>query len=405
MTIRRQPLSEGTLLRGNLRQYRLKHEIGEGGYSLVYAAEAENREWVVKELFYEACCIRNSTTGMLEPKQGMAQIHERQRNNCRKEWQLFKDYRDSHIVELVDFVEANNTCYLVMPFVKGESLLDLLMRGPVDAQEMLRILKPIAGALDRLHHKSVIHRDVKPDNIWIRGVDRSPMLLDTGAARSLDVARTKATNLETMMGAPELRGPSESKIYGKVGPATDVFALAGVCACALTGKEPPDPTIRELQLRSHSPDPLVNWPLPVAPCVTKVIRWGLSLKVVDRPQSPSAFIEALEKALAGVEVNTKTSTIHTRKEPIPESGKKQIKTDPASSTAAWIMAATTMLVPIVLLLLVFEGDEFLALLAFAVPHFGSILWCLSWRQARRQSLQPVDVVPVLNVIEVLKSRP
>ena len=92
-------------------------------------------------------------------------------------------FRHRNIVRVERYFEANGTAYLVMEYEDGESLTERLERGEKPGEDELeRILFPLLEALRLVHRAKLLHRDIKPDNIYLRK-DGSPLLLDFGAAR------------------------------------------------------------------------------------------------------------------------------------------------------------------------------------------------------------------------------
>lgn len=414
----KRPLAVGTLLKG---RYRIRHLMGEGGFSLVYAAErvgrSNNDPCVIKELFDGDRCERTSSGDALAPMAEQEALHEHQRQRCREEWEAQRGFRHPHVVEMLDFFEANNTCYFVMPFVPGESLQDRVTRSPLSLNEVLRITRSLAEGLDALHMRRILHRDVKPENVWLRQDDGSPLLLDTGAARTLEGSRRKgATGLITFLGAPELRGPLEQRLYGNVGPATDVYALAGLCAYSLTGQEPPDHSAR-LDANGAALDRLEAWPLPVSEAVAAAIRIGLRLNVAERPQSPGAFCELLEFA----HTKGKLPAAHPALAPRPRPHEPQ-RGPPANlapqkeklprrarlvvqvNTAAWLAVVGCNASLLLLLALLFD-DELLALAVFMPAFILNLLFQQRRRAAQGQPLRPLDMVPIVNLLVTDRARP
>jgi serine/threonine protein kinase len=417
---RRVPLPAGTLLNGC---YSVKHLMAEGGFSLVYAAESQGRQWVIKELFDQDRCSRNAETGSLEPLDGQAGLHERQLQRARGEWTEFRSVKHRHIVELADFFETNGTGYFVMPFTPGESLMERVDRAPLQIGELLALLTPIAEALEFLHSRRMMHRDVKPDNIWIRKSDGQPMLLDMGAARSLEVSKKKhATSIFTMLGAPELRGPNERSIYGEVGPATDVFAMAGISAYALTGREPPDPAIRVIEGDAKS---LHVWPMPVSEPLRESILWGLKLNVRDRPQTAKQFLTTLNNAhirnqfppvrsvngdvrnttnpiasVAGPQIDGKVPAPLYGKRLLTKGSKKvqQVNSQESRTAIDWVVAGMACVFLAALLEVASPLPRFIGLMIFLIAHAATVIVCSVRRRAIGQRLLPVDITPVLNLV-------
>lgn len=388
----RQPLTAGRLPG---TAYQIRQLLAEGGFSLVYMADGPQGQVVVKELFDNDRCRRRSGGLQLEPLEGQAVIHERQKQRCREEWSRFQGFHHPHIVRLLDFFETNNTCYTVMPFVEGESLLDRVVRMPLSLPELMAIIHPLADALDTLHHQSVIHRDVKPDNIWLRASDGAPVLLDTGAARTIERSRRGGSRLLTMLGAPELLGQKQTNRYGQVGPATDVFALAGVCAFALSGQEPPDATLRGLST-DPAGDVLAQWRLPVHEEVTAVIRSGMALKVVDRLQSPGSFARALEQASRSHSISAISSGSEAASR-----GPTDIAIPSPGRVLDWLSAVISNTALATVAAMLTPDDPLLGVTLFLVLHMATVIYCAVRRSRCGERLKALDMLPLANLVFII----
>jgi serine/threonine protein kinase len=121
--------------------------------------------------------------------------------------------------------------WVVMEFVDGETLAQLITRGPLPLNEVTAVGRAVAEALDHVHAQGRIHRDVKPANVQVR-TDGGVKLMDFGIARLVDAARVTSTGL--MVGTASYLAPEQ--VAGEpVGPATDVYALGLMLLEALTG--------------------------------------------------------------------------------------------------------------------------------------------------------------------------
>jgi len=124
--------------------------------------------------------------------------------------------------------------YLVMAFVDGKSLDQVLAEGPMAVDHALDLAADVAAGLAAAHRAGVVHRDVKPANI-VCGNDGVPRLVDFGIARADDL--TAMTRADSVLGTASYLSPEQAR--GEVpGPASDVYALGCVLHEALTGKPP-----------------------------------------------------------------------------------------------------------------------------------------------------------------------
>lgn len=146
-----------------------------------------------------------------------------------------------HIVSVHDFGNADlpsgeTTAYLVMEFVEGKSLADLIAeRGRIDAREMMPIIAATAEALQHAHDRGIIHRDIKPGNILVRARDGQAVLTDFGIARSGASGDLTATG--AVMGTASYIAPEQAEGTGVL-PASDMYSLGVVAFHGLTGHRP-----------------------------------------------------------------------------------------------------------------------------------------------------------------------
>jgi serine/threonine-protein kinase len=157
-----------------------------------------------------------------------------------QETRLTAELRHPHVVDVLDLGEdMDGTPFLVMELLRGESLeVALRTRSVLPPAEALSIVLPIMGALATVHDAGVVHRDVKPDNIFLSRDPRGqivPKLLDFGIAKSCE------GNIETragaVLGTPEYMAP-EQLLRAAATPATDVFAIGAVLYRCLYGSAP-----------------------------------------------------------------------------------------------------------------------------------------------------------------------
>ncbi|THV33925.1 serine/threonine-protein kinase [Glycomyces buryatensis] len=147
------------------------------------------------------------------------------------------------IVSVHDYGEAplpsgDTTAYLVMEYVQGQSLADILsQRGALPANELMPIIASIADALQHAHDRGIIHRDIKPGNILVRTSDGQAVLTDFGIARSGSAGDLTATG--AVMGTASYLAPEQAEGTGVL-PASDMYSLGVVAFHGLTGRRPFD---------------------------------------------------------------------------------------------------------------------------------------------------------------------
>jgi formylglycine-generating enzyme required for sulfatase activity/serine/threonine protein kinase len=202
-------------------RYRIVRELGRGAMGTVYLAtdrKLDDRPVAVK--MPAAVLARNP----------------RAVRNLKQEALLAMQLSHPHIVTLRSFEETADGVFLVMDYVDGRTLEEVLSeRGTLPEEEVLRLFRPVAEAIDFAHSKKVIHRDIKPSNILI-AADGTPLVTDFGIAREMRDSYTRTTGKVTggtlpYMSPEQLRGDAPA-------PAQDVYSLAAAMYECLTGNPP-----------------------------------------------------------------------------------------------------------------------------------------------------------------------
>jgi cyclic di-GMP phosphodiesterase len=200
-----------------------------------------------------------------------------------------------NILSVFDFGDEDGVPFLVLELVQGGSLEDRL-QGPMDLQEVVWLLGPIASALDYAHSEGVVHRDIKPSNILIHR-DGTPTLADFGLAKIAHLA-LKLTRAGSVLGTPEYMSP-EQVTDEDIGPASDRYSLAVVAYQMLTGRVPfraQTPVavlMAHLQATVPSPHELAG---ELSAHLEDALRRGLAKNPADRYPTASQFVAALTPA-------------------------------------------------------------------------------------------------------------
>ncbi len=280
-------LPPGTLLQG---RYRIGRVLGEGGFGITYLGLDENlgRLVAVKEYFPTSFVLRENSVslgvtcytsqGQDFYKKGREQFLQEARTMARLD-------KAREIVRVMDFFSANNTAYLVMEFLEGETLKELVARrGPIPAEELLDLMRPVVAAVGTMHRAGILHRDVSPDNVMVLK-DGGVKLMDFGCARELEGGRTMTVVLKHGF------APLEQYTGRGQGPWSDVYSLSATLYYCLTGKVPP----RAVE-RSGEADELTA-PTSLGTVLTpeqeRALLKGLAVRTRDRWQSAEEFYGAL----------------------------------------------------------------------------------------------------------------
>jgi serine/threonine protein kinase len=275
-----QHLPVGTRLKGG--RYTLGKVLGQGGFGITYlgADTQENRPVAIKELFPEGSSRRANSRNVVPPTSllgaGFAETMEKFEDEAR----VMARFNHPGIVRVFDIFEENGTAYLVMEFLKGQTLGKRIEKqGRLPAHEVQDIALKLLDALEVVHGAGMLHRDIKPDNVFLHQ-DGRVVLIDFGSARQFAQGKTlQHTQLVTPGYAPlEQYGTA-----GKFGPYTDLYALGATLYHALMGVVPPAATDR---VQSNQP---LRLPRETPDGLEQAVNRALEIRVDRRPQSVAEF--------------------------------------------------------------------------------------------------------------------
>jgi len=277
----------GTLLRGSgSRVYQLGAAKGQGGFGITYAALdlTTNTRVAIKEYYPTRCAVRDHMNGVT-PATGQLEAYRSGMHSFLEEAKTLSTVGAlSSVVSIRDYFEANGTAYLVMEYVEGDPLHEVVAKtGPMREDVLMPVLKDLMRDLSILHRANVIHRDISPDNL-ILTPQGTLKLLDFGAARSMQDGKSMTVMLKAGF------SPVEQYQSKGQGPYTDVYALAGTIYYCLTGKVPPTAIDRITE------DELVP-PTQLGAKLEKrreeALLWAMAVQPSARPQNMDIFTNAM----------------------------------------------------------------------------------------------------------------
>lgn len=192
------------------------------------------------------------------------------------------------VVEIKDTFQDNNTSYIVMEYLEGETLKERIEREKkLDVEETLTIVKSILTTLEQVHKGEIIHRDIAPDNIYLC-TDGRIKLLDFGASRYATVQHSKSLSVILKEGyAPE----EQYRSKGEQGPWSDVYAVGATMYKMLTGVTPEDAMERAENDRLK---PVGKYGVKLPKGVETALMNAMNVFAEDRTQSAGEFLKELE---------------------------------------------------------------------------------------------------------------
>lgn len=291
-------IAPGTVI-GN--RYTLGNVIGEGGFGITYIA-LENTLGItvaIKEYYPFGYCNRNTTVSntVAVTSDDKQEYFEKGRSRFLQEAKTLARFQEAPgVVNVIDFLEENNTAYIVMEYLDGITLRDYLKQyGTLAPEQAVGMLLPAMRALVKIHSAGVIHRDISPDNIMVLR-DGTLKLMDFGAARVYDNVDNRSMSIMLKQGY----APAEQyRRNGEQGPWTDVYGMCATIYRAITGITPVDSIDRVYQDTLQPPSYCgVN----ISPAVENTLMYGMAVHKENRCPDMPTLIGMFEQALRGESV-------------------------------------------------------------------------------------------------------
>ena len=289
-------LPYGAILNG---RYIVGKMLGQGGFGITYIGWdlAMERKVAIKEYYPSGQVSRNPGSRDLT-----WYTNEQSRQARQNGMQMFlKEARKmskvdnlTNVVRVRDIFQENETAYIVMDFVEGETLKARLDKtGPLTWKQAKDIFLPAIQAMEQVHQAGLVHRDISPDNLMLTP-DGRVMILDLGAAKDLAINKGASSAMVVKGG---FSPPEQYAQQGGSGSWTDVYAMAATMYHSLTGVVPPTAVDR---MQGES----VNWALLASNGVPKhvisALQSAMALNAKERTQSMAELLRQCQSETAVV---------------------------------------------------------------------------------------------------------
>lgn len=227
-------LEIGSLVDG---KYRILNKVGQGGMSVVYMAmnERANKTWAIKEV------RKDGTQDFDVVKQGLI-----------VETDMLKRLNHSHLPSIIDVIEGDESFLIVMDFIEGKTLKDILKEyGPQPQESVVDWAKQLCDVLGYLHSRepAIIYRDMKPSNVMLKP-DGNIVLFDFGTAREYKIHSQEDT---TCLGTKGYAAPEQYGGHGQTDARTDIYCLGATMYHLLTAHNPGEPPYEMYPIRQWNP--------------------------------------------------------------------------------------------------------------------------------------------------------
>ncbi len=279
-------------------RYEIIRRIGEGGMGAVYEAK--------HSIIGKRVAIKVLLEKFLENEEFIARLLQEAR--------LASSIGHQNIVDVTDFgTTRDGRAFVVMEFLEGEPLSELIMRdAPLPVERSLAIVKQVSSALAAAHAKGIVHRDVKPENVYLvrRGDLDFVKVVDFGVSKAVRTQEEagsdwqRLTRTGAVLGTPLFMSPEQAGGSEDIDARADIWAAALILYECLTGELP---LPRHQLPRCHRADPEQGDPttLGLAPqlgipeAVDRMVMHGLEKDRARRYQHMAAFEQDMERLLAG----------------------------------------------------------------------------------------------------------
>lgn len=278
-------------------RYVLGRILGQGGFGITYLGWDihKKRPVAVKEYLPRESAIRKPNHhAVLPTSPSEADNYAFGRKQFLNEAEILSRFNQPTIVRFYDHLEANNTAYLVMQYVEGEVLSELLLKEITLApSRAIQLMIPILKGLSTLHDAGVYHRDIKPSNVYVSR--QGPILIDFGAAKYALGQHSRSLNSVVSPGYSPFE---QYSLKGKQGPWTDVYASGATLYKMVTNVLPP---VAPDRLMNDELRPADHIAPRIRPELSSVLEEALRVHPQNRIQSVQEFSQRLHDVVRSAE--------------------------------------------------------------------------------------------------------
>ncbi|MEH6502260.1 MAG: serine/threonine-protein kinase [Cycloclasticus sp.] len=278
-------LPSGTII----DDYIIERVLAQGGFSTVYLARQikDQQQVAIKE--YKPDRLTSRQGDRVKPvDQASAILFQRGRALFMEEAKLLSTLKHPNIVRVLSFFLANDTAYLVMNFDYGTTLGNWLKKSDnlVDDPFLLDVFQPVMRCIKNMHHRGLLHLDIKPDNILLRP-SNNPLILDFGSA----LAYKNKQSLSSHSMTKGYAAPEQHHKQHELGPWSDIYAI-GASMRSCLDRTAPTASI-ELELKNELQAAHQRYKKTINPKILHAIDWAMQIDPSKRPQTMDELINSI----------------------------------------------------------------------------------------------------------------
>jgi serine/threonine protein kinase len=277
-----------------LADYLIERPLGGGGFGITYLARDSNLQLpvAIKEYFPSDLVARgpDNHVRVRTADREQQEQYDWGLERFLDEARALATFRHPNIVRVLRYFRDNGTAYIVMEYESGLPLKRWVPQNtPLSPRSVLSIINPLLDGLEAVHNSGFLHRDIKPDNIYVRA-DGTPVLLDFGAARRVS-ANKDLTNIVSPGFAPFEQYHSQ----GNQGPWTDIYSLGAVMYWMITGRKPVESASRVKEDTMLPASSLAEVGV-FGPALLQAVDWAMNPDEGKRPQTVAVFRASIRGA-------------------------------------------------------------------------------------------------------------